>query len=164
MALLDTRHSRKDGPLSRTHGGNPGHKGSPRVLTFDDQRGGNILLKGAFLGERDCASMPVLKITYRLARIVALCVMVANLHGAAVAGQFSANENCPTVEEFGHRHPISVHHAGCCANLHCCPILVEPPRADAHAVSSSAATPILNEPSPFLLVRAFHPPPKPQFS
>ncbi|MFT2215539.1 hypothetical protein ACLJYM_27585 [Rhizobium giardinii] len=108
--------------------------------------------------------MLVLKMVYRLVRIVALCVMVVNLHGAAAAGQFSANHNCPSITELDQRNPISVHHAGCCTNLHCCPILAEPPCADAHSVGPSAATPILNELLPFLLVRAFHPPPKPWFS
>jgi hypothetical protein len=108
--------------------------------------------------------MPGPKIVYRFARIVALCVMVVNLHGAAAAGQFSANHNCPSITEPGYRYPISVHHAGCCTNLHCCPILAEPPCADVHAVGLSAATPVLNEPLPFLLVRAFHPPPKSQRS
>jgi len=104
--------------------------------------------------------MPALRILYRLARIVALCVMMVNLHGVAVAGQFSANHNCPSVSESGHRFPTSLYNADCCSNLHCCPILAEPPCEDAHAVVSRRVTPILNAPSPFLLVRAFHPPPK----
>ncbi len=104
--------------------------------------------------------MPVLRILYRLARIVALCVMMVSLHGPAAAGQFNANHNCSSVSESGHRAPTSVHHAGCCSNMHCCPILVEPPCADAHAVVPRPVTPILKGLSPFLLVRAFHPPPK----
>ena len=101
---------------------------------------------------------------YRLVQIAALCLIVVNLPGAAAAGQFSANHNCPSKTEPSYRYPISVHHAGCCSNLHCCQILAAPPCVDAHTLGPTAATPILNEPSPFLLVRAFHPPPKPQFS
>lgn len=103
--------------------------------------------------------MPLLRTFYRLVRIAALCLMVVNLHGAAV-GQFSAKHNCPSITEPGHSNPASVHHAGCCSNLHCCPILAEPPCADANAVVPRLVTPILNELSPFLLVRALHPPPK----
>ena len=160
LVLRNPRDGGKDWPLPHTRGGNAGHNGSPRVRSFDDQRGGNILRKGAFGGEGNCASMPVLRVLYRCARIVALCVMMVNLHGVAVAGQFSANHNCPSVSESGHHAPTSVNHAGCCSNLHCCPILAGPPCADTHAVVPRPVTPIWNELSPFLLVRAFHPPPK----
>ena len=105
--------------------------------------------------------MPVLETFCRLFQIVILCLMVVNLGGPAAAGQFRGDRNCPSINGPSHPSPISVHHAGCCTNLHCCPILADPPCANAHAAGPSAATPILSEPSPFLLVRALHPPPKP---
>lgn len=104
--------------------------------------------------------MPMLRTIYRLVRIAALCLVVVNLHGAAVAGPFKAAHDCPSVGEPGHSEPINLHHVGCCTNLHCCPIPAEPPCADTHAIVHIPVTPILPELSPFLLVRAFHPPPK----
>lgn len=108
--------------------------------------------------------MPVLRAVFSLVRIAVLCVMVVNLHDVAMAGYHITYQDCPSVTEPDHSSPKSFHPGTCCTNIQCCPIPAELPCAGSHAAASRTVTPLLNEPSPFLLVRAVHPPPKRQLA
>lgn len=106
--------------------------------------------------------MPVLRAVFSLIGIAVLCVMV--VHGMAMAGYHLTDQDCPSVTEQDSRSSKSFHPSTCCTSIQCCPICTEPPCAASHVAASRKVKPLLNQPSPFLLVRAFHPPPKRQLS
>jgi hypothetical protein len=108
--------------------------------------------------------MSVLRTAYRLIGIAVLCVMVVNLHATAVAEYLGPFHDCPTISEPDHGTPKSIHPGSCCTKTQCCPIPAQPPRENRHANVVRIATPLLTEPSPFLLVRTIHHPPKLQLS
>ncbi|OAP35177.1 hypothetical protein AU381_25860 [Sinorhizobium glycinis] len=107
--------------------------------------------------------MRVLRTACRLIRIAVLCVMVLNLHGTALADYVGASHDCPTISEADHGTPISLQPGTCCTKTQCCPIAAEPLRENRRA-KVRIATPHLNEPTAFLLVRTIHHPPKLQLS
>lgn len=108
--------------------------------------------------------MPVLRAVFSLVRIAALCVMVGNLHDVAMAGYHITYQDCPSVTEPDQSSPKSSHPGTCCTSIQCCLVLAEPPCEASHPTASRTAPPLRSEPSPLLLVRAIHPPPKQHFS
>ncbi|MFC0808901.1 hypothetical protein ACFHWW_26255 [Ensifer sp. P24N7] len=107
--------------------------------------------------------MPTLTTISRFIRIAVLCFATVNLHGFAAAAHFQADHQCPSIVQTDHEGLQKTVHAGpCCPKVHCCPIL-EVPSENMYGVSRTRP-PLLAEAEPFLLVRALHPPPKPQLS
>lgn len=104
--------------------------------------------------------MPTWSIIYRWVKVAALCIMVVNLHVAAVAGNGNKSLGCPTVTETTHGSGSASHHNACCAGTQCCPVLPALPCADPPAALVQLPTTHLDQPRPFLIVRGLDPPPK----
>ena len=104
--------------------------------------------------------MPIWSIIYHWVKVAALCIMVVNLHVAAVAGNGNKSLSCPTVAETTHGSGSVSHHNACCAGTQCCPVIPVLPRADPPAALVQLPTSYLDQSRPFLIVRGLDPPPK----
>lgn len=104
--------------------------------------------------------MPIWSIIYRWVKVAALCIMVVNLHVAAVSGNGNKSLSCPTVTETTHGSGSVSHHNVCCAGTQCCPVIPVLPCADPPAALVQLPTTYVDQSRPFLIVRGPDPPPK----